>query len=313
MSNTKNQRTNSLRPRMCASHYHHYMLCDKFPQYRAIRAKLEQDMQKLLTDPKTTASLMGAKKKTYTIPVVVHVVYKTAVENISAAQIASQIAVLNKDYSASNPDKSKVPAVWQGLVANVGVQFKLATVDPKGKATNGITRTQTAATSFTDDDAVKSAATGGAAPWPARKYLNIWVCTLGDQLLGYAQFPGMPPRTDGVVILNTAFGNTGSVQAPFDLGRTTTHEIGHWLNLRHIWGDTNDCSGSDLVEDTPKALMPNTQKPAFPHVTCMNAPNGDMFMNYMDYVDDDSMFMFTPGQAARMRATLSGPRRTVPA
>lgn len=311
MTNPKNQRANSLRPRMCASHYHHYMLCDKFPEYRAIRAKMEQEMQSALTDPATTATLAAAKKKTYTIPVVVHVVYKTAAENISDAQIASQITVLNRDYSASNPDKVKVPAVWQGLVANVGVQFKLATKDPKGKPTAGITRTQTASDSFTDDDAVKSSATGGAKPWPSKKYLNIWVCSLGGGLLGYAQFPGMPAKTDGVVILNTAFGTTGSVQPPFDLGRTATHEIGHWLNLRHIWGDTNDCSGSDLVEDTPRALTANTGKPTFPHVTCMNAPNGDMFMNYMDYVDDDSMQMFTPGQAARMRAALAGPRKTI--
>jgi hypothetical protein len=114
-----------------------------------------------------------------------------------------------------------------------------------------------------------------------------------------------------VVILNTAFGTTGSAAAPFNLGRSATHEIGHFLNLRHIWGDTPDCSGGDFVADTPNAETPNFGKPTFPHVTCQNGPNGDMFMNYMDYTDDDSMFMFTPGQVARMRTTLDGPRKSL--
>ena len=114
------------------------------------------------------------------------------------------------------------------------------------------------------------------------------------------------------MILQSAFGTTGTVEAPFDLGRTATHEIGHWLNLRHIWGDDGDgCSGDDYVADTPNAGGANTGKPSFPHVTCDNGPSGDMFMNYMDYVDDDAMFMFTQGQAARMNATLAGPRKKI--
>lgn len=311
MAKSTNKRKNAFpKIRMCASHYHHYMLCDQFPEYRMKRAKFEQELQRKLTDPKTAARLTAAKATPATITVVVHVVYKTGEENISDAQIKSQIKVLNEDYSAANKDASKVPTVWKGLVADAGVQFALATKDPKGKPTSGITRTQTNADSFTDDNRVKKKSTGGADPWPSNKYLNIWVCSLGGGLLGYAQFPAMPPKTDGVVILNTAFGNEGTAAKPFNLGRTATHEIGHWLNLRHIWGDTNDCSGSDLVEDTPRALTANTGKPKFPHITCMNAPNGDMFMNYMDYVDDDSMYLFTPGQVARMRATLEGPRKS---
>ena len=125
-----------------------------------------------------------------------------------------------------------------------------------------------------------------------------------------AHYPD-PARTDGVVILHAAFGTTGTAAAPFGLGRTTTHEVGHWLNLRHIWGDTNDCSGSDQVSDTPRATAPNYGKPDWPHITCNNGPNGDMFMNYMDYVDDAAMFMFTQAQAARMNATLAGPRKKI--
>jgi len=246
-----------------------------------------------------------------TIPVVVHVVYNTPSENISNAQIKSQIAVLNRDFRATNKDKTKVPAVWRGLVANARIRFALAAKDPDGEPTSGITRTKTTRTSFGTGDTVKSAATGGANPWPADKYLNIWVCTLAGGLLGYAQFPGGPRKTDGVVILNTAFGTKGTTTAPFNWGRTTTHEIGHWLNLRHIWGDDFRCEGSDFVADTPNQEGPNYGKPTFPHISCNNGPNGDMFMNYMDYVDDAAMFMFTPQQAARMHAALDGPRSLI--
>jgi hypothetical protein len=129
--------------------------------------------------------------------------------------------------------------------------------------------------------------------------------------LGYAQFPGGPKATDGVVILNTAFGTEGTATAPFNLGRTVTHEVGHWLNLRHIWGDTLDCSGGDRVADTPNCAGPNFGQPKFPTVSCGNAPHGDMFMNYMDYVDDAAMFMFTAGQVSRMSACLAGPRKSL--
>jgi hypothetical protein len=158
---------------------------------------------------------------------------------------------------------------------------------------------------------VKSSATGGSDAWDRDRYLNMWVCSLGGGLLGYAQFPGGPAETDGVVIRTSAFGTQGTVADPFDLGRTATHEVGHFLNLRHIWGDTEDCSGSDLVADTPRQRLPNNGKPAFPSISCENGPNGDMFMNYMDYVDDDAMFMFTSAQVARMRATLAGPRASL--
>jgi pregnancy-associated plasma protein-A len=158
---------------------------------------------------------------------------------------------------------------------------------------------------------VKFKSQGGVDAWPSDAYLNLWVCSLGGGLLGYAQFPGGPAATDGVVILNKAFGTTGTATAPFDLGRTAVHEVGHWLNLRHIWGDTEDCSGTDFVADTPNAQHPNFGKPSFPHISCSNGPSGDMFMNYMDYVDDDSMVMFTAGQVARMRTALDGPRGAI--
>jgi hypothetical protein len=114
--------------------------------------------------------------------------------------------------------------------------------------------------------------------------------------------------SDGVVINFQAFGTMGTAQAPFNKGRTATHEVGHYFNLRHIWGDTPDCSGSDMVADTPNCAGPNFGTPTFPVITCGNGPNGDMFVNYMDYTDDAAMFMLTTQQAVRMRATLDTSR-----
>jgi hypothetical protein len=286
-----------------APEVHHRLLEDR--EYQARRIQIEQHAARF--------ALFGAQRRAgiVTIPTVVHVVYNATDENISDAQVESQIDALNRDYSAANPDRANVPAPWTGLVGNPNIRFSLASKDPQGNASSGITRTQTSETSFSTDEGVKSSRSGGADPWPSDKFLNIWVCNLGGGLLGYAQFPGGPPATDGVVILNVGFGTTGTATAPYNLGRTTTHEVGHWLNLFHIWGDRLDCSGDDLVADTPKQQAPNYGKPTFPHVSCGNGPNGDMFMNYMDYVDDDTMIMFTPGQIERMNATLDGPRSSI--
>jgi len=291
--------------RQCGTMGAHHRLLETDPHFRQKQGELERATSRFMIAGATLRTGITA------IPVVVHVVYNKASENISDAQIKSQIVALNKDYRATNADKSKVPAVWRGFVTDTRIQFVLASKDPKGKPTNGITRTKTSRTSFGTGDTVKSKTAGGANAWPSNKYLNIWVCTLGGGLLGYAQFPGGPPKTDGVVILNTGFGTNGTAKAPFNKGRTATHEIGHWLNLRHIWGDTEDCSGTDFVADTPNAVGPNFGKPTFPHVSCSNGPNGDMFMNYMDYVDDDAMFMFTTQQVARMQAALDGPRSSI--
>jgi hypothetical protein len=255
---------------------------------------------------------MAARTGVTRIPVVVHVVHKTAAQNISDAQIKSQIDVLNLDFRKKNSDLSKIPAPFKSMAADARIEFALADKDPSGNPTTGITRRSTSVTSFTDDDKMKRASTGGTDAWPASKYLNIWVCPLGGGLLGYAQFPGGSAATDGVVILHSAFGTQGTAAAPFNLGRTTTHEIGHWLNLRHIWGDDGGgCNGDDFIADTPNQGNSNPGKPAFPHISCNNGPHGDMFMNYMDYVDDDTMFMFTTGQVERMQACLDGDRASI--
>ena len=288
--------------RTCGTMEVHNRLLELYPEYRAALGRLETATLARI------AARTAAPDRPVTIPIVVHVVYRTSAENISDQQVLSEIDALNRDYAATNSDRSNVPAVWSGLVSDCMIRFALAKTDPNGNPTSGVTRTKTTVTSFPQDDSVKSSAAGGADAWPSDKYLNLWVCALGGGLLGYAQFPGGPATTDGVVILNTAFGSVGTAAVPFNLGRTATHEIGHWLNLRHIWGDTEDCTGTDFVDDTPNAQHPNYGKPTFPHVSCNNGPNGDMFMNYMDYVDDAAMVMFTNGQIARMQATLAGPR-----
>ena len=228
-----------------------------------------------------------------TIPVVVHVVYRTATENISDAQIQSQIDVLNADFRRLNSDADNT---WS-QAADVEVEFCLASVDPSGNATTGITRTSTTVTSHGTDNSVKFNSQGGKDAWPAGSYLNMWVCNIGGSILGYAQFPGGAAATDGVVMDYRYFGTIGTATAPFNLGRTATHEVGHWLNLRHIWGDGN-CSVDDFVTDTPTSDAPNYGC-AIGHVSCSSV---DMVQNYMDYSDDACMNLFTAGQKTRMRA-----------
>ena len=244
-----------------------------------------------------------------TIPVVVHVVYRTEKEKVDETRIRSQIAVLNECFQARNSDLDDVPAPFKPHVGDAHIEFMLASTKPDGSATNGITYTRTPKSSFSIDDSVKRLQTGGTNAWDTARYLNIWVCTLAGGLLEYSQFPGGPLQTDGVVLLNTTVGVTSS--PPFNKGRTGVHSIGHYMGLHHIWGDVAGCTGTDFVTDTPNAKLPNTGKPTFPHITCGNEPHGDMFMNFMDYVDDAAMLMFTKGQVVRMHQTLAGPRASL--
>ncbi|CAN1555447.1 Peptidase M43, pregnancy-associated plasma-A [Flavobacteriaceae bacterium] len=224
------------------------------------------------------------------IPVVVNVLYRTTAENISASQIQSQIDILNKDFNALNSDYNSVPALFSGVKANVGITFVL----------DQIIRKSTTKTSWGTADAMKKANRGGIAPTSPTTKLNLWVCTIGGGILGYAQFPGGSSTTDGVAIDSKYVGLSGTANAPYNLGRTATHEVGHWMNLRHIWGDAN--CGSDLVSDTPTHNDANYGVPVYPHYsTCTGTPV-EMTMNYMDYTDDNAMYMFSTGQKSRMSA-----------
>jgi hypothetical protein len=223
------------------------------------------------------------------IPVVVNVLYRTAAENISPAQIQSQIDVLNEDFNATNADYNSVPALFSGVKANIGITFVL----------QNVVRKSTKTISWSTNNAMKSSRKGIAPTSPAT-VLNMWSCNMGGGILGYAQFPGGADATDGVVIDNNAFGRTGTVSGVYNLGRTATHEVGHWMNLRHIWGDAN--CGNDLISDTPTHNTANYGVPAYPHLsTCTGTPV-EMTMNYMDYTDDRGMYMFTTGQKSRMDA-----------
>ena len=255
----------------------------------------------------------GGSRSVVTIPVVVHVVYNTTTQNISDAQIQSQIAVLNQDYARLNPDSVNTPSCWTTVAGGTNIRFTLAVRDPNGNSTNGIERIHiTSNTSFSTNDQVKKSSTGGADGWDRNSYLNLWVCNLGGGVLGYSSFPGGQAWKDGVVISYKYFGTIGSATNPYDLGRTATHEIGHWLGLYHIWGDDNGaCSGSDNITDTPNQASENYGCPNFPHVSCSNGPNGDMFCNYMDYTDDNCMNMFTDKQVLKMQSTISTTRSSI--
>ena len=249
-----------------------------------------------------------------TIPVVVHVVYNTSQQNISDAQILSQIEILNEDFRLLNADKDQVPDAFKNLRADTEIEFCLASRDELGLPTTGIVRVQTPVTEWninTNADDVKDSSEGGSDGWNRDSYLNIWVCNLSSGILGYAYPPGISANLDGVVIGYKYFGDEGTVSFPFNKGRTTTHEVGHWLGLSHVWGSNGGCT-SDNIDDTPLQDGPNYGCPSFPNLSSCsgqdNGPDGDMFMNYMDYVDDRCMMMFSLDQKARMEGVLNSTR-----
>lgn len=249
-----------------------------------------------------------------TIPIVVHVInYTPAPFIISDEKIHSQIAVLNKDFRKLNPDHLNTPNEFINLVADVGIEFHLATVDPNGKPTTGIIRSESTIIAGngqqTGDQKIEDLALyftkkGGQDAWPNDKYLNIWIADSSNRfgdlgLPGYANPPGSDPIIDGVVIDPRVFGTLEPLVPYNNLGRTATHEIGHWLNLKHIYAGEKNCDTSDLVDDTPNQYESYSGKPTYPQASC---GSNDMFMNFMDYVADDAMYMFTEGQKERMRA-----------
>jgi hypothetical protein len=269
------------------------------PEIEQRRAQLEKDISTYLDNKKNKNDKEGNDEEegTYTIPVVLHLLYTGTTDSISDAQLLSQLDVLNEDFSRSNADADNY---WGDLGADTKIQFCLARRDPYGHPTNGITYTETSTSIFTlSSENAKYDDQGGKNPWPTDEYLNIWVVPeIADDVLGYAQFPGGDQRTDGVVVWHKAFGNTGTLHPSYNLGRTTTHEVGHWINLKHIWGNVTGCIFGDNVSDTPKAHSPNYGC----NIGNVSCSSEDMVQNYMDYSDDACMNLFTEGQAERMRA-----------
>ena len=241
------------------------------------------------------------------IPVVVHVVYYNSVQNVSDAQIQSQIDVLNEDFSRTNADKINTPGPFAAIASATDFRFCLATRDPNGALTNGIERRQTSTQVFQPNNSMKSYSSGGLDAWDVDRYLNIWVCDLGGQILGYGDLPSMVhTNTYGVVIHYTAFGRMGTATAPYQLGRTCTHEISHCFDLYHVFSELDSCQGTDYVNDTPEQFEATFRCHGFPYADfCSPNYPGIMFMNYMDYSDDGCMNMFSEGQAARMFSAIN--------
>jgi len=280
---------------------------------------------------KTNASQKN-QSANYTIPVIFHVIHGGqsvgSFPNISQAQINSQITVLNNDFAGTGLNVGNVSSTaFSSLVSNCNVSFCLAQKDKNGVtlAEPGIERINYNSnswanpTSFTDIPSFRNyieTVIKANTIWDPTRFLNIWISDVNNNvgLLGYATFPpstglsGLTSglgtaTTDGVWCWTRATGDVGTLTPPFNKGRTATHEIGHWLGLRHIWGDAS--CGNDFCNDTPAQQQENTGCPGYPHITCSNGPNGDMFMNFMDYSDDACMYMFTPDQRDRVQTAMA--------
>lgn len=251
------------------------------------------------------------------IPVVVHVIHSGQPEgsgtNISISQVEAQIKILNEDFRRLNPDANRTPAEFLPVAADSNIEFVLAKQDPSGLPTNGIVRVLGPKTSYSPDDATLI---GQTSQWNPEEYLNIWVVSLVQPFIGYASFPisdlpglNFAPSsaiTDGVTIDYRFFGTGGSAEPSYS-GRTSTHEVGHYFGLRHIWGD-GGCGVDDFVADTPLQDAPNTT--CSPTVTKVSCGNNNMIQNYMDYTPDPCMNLFTKGQVERFNVVLANsPRR----
>lgn len=252
--------------------------------------------QKLSGDGTVTAA--RGEETVIRIPVVVHILYHYPSEKVTDEQVMSQIAALNICYRRRNADTTRTPSYFRPLAADCNIEFQLATSDPRKRSTSGIIRRYTPVTEWEADDKMKFSSLMGDDAWDARSYLNIWVCNL-NRVAGYASVPGDAAEKDGVVIGFPAFG-TINAQPGYEMGKTAVHEVGHWLGLRHLWGD--QYCGDDGVADTPKQAGYNIECPGVVTITCGNGPYGDMYMNYMDLTNDACMNLFTLGQKARMRA-----------
>jgi len=294
--------------RTCGTLDHHDYLKQTRPNYEREFDEYNKMLEHYLETNRNNPGL-NSTNAVITIPVVIHVVYRTTAENITDAQAISQFSVLNADFQRTNSDTA-LGSAFYGAAGRVNFQFCLAQRDPNGNPTTGIVRKQTTTTTFSTNDAVKFTAQGGDNAWDVTRYMNIWVCNLGASLLGYGEFPTTAlSNTWGLVLNYTCTGTIGTAQAPFDLGRTGTHEFGHCFNLFHIWGDDNGaCTGSDQCTDTPNQGAENYGCPNLPRTdNCTAAAPGVMCMNYMDYTDDACMVMFSKQQCTRMLAVVSNP------
>ncbi len=288
--------------------------CGTMEHQQNLQAK-DPSIDIAMRDAETTAQHWLAENRAFrdnrgavTVPVVVHIVSRYQVQIPSVQRIHDQIDVLNEAFNAQNADITNVPSIWTSTVGNAGIEFCLAKQDPFGNPTTGITYDTTTVPYFTLNDHVKFDSLGGCGAWDPTKYINIWVCNLQPQLLGYAQFPWNPAiATKGIVLSYKVVGRNANQLPDYNLGRTAVHEMGHFFGLRHIWGDDNGaCTGSDYCADTPNQGAASSGCPSFPLLdNCSIDSNGCMFFNYMDYSNDACMYMFTNDQTTRMHTFLN--------
>ncbi len=264
-------------------------------------------------------SLISDRQGVLTVPVVVHIVGNHFLNDVTEAQVLSQIEALNIDFMRLNADTVNTPAAFLAVAANPKIQFCLADFDPDGNPTNGINRIKTSKNLYalvSGDTSIWHSSLDGFDGWDPEKYLNIWVANISPAG-GIGFWPGavFPGHREGVVINHTFFGTTGTAAAPYNLGRTATHEIGHYLDLRHLWGDVgnnSNCQASDYCDDTPVQRTASQNCPAFPLTdACTGTAPGLNFMNFMDYPQDNCKNMFTADQVTRMRTCLLGPRASL--
>lgn len=295
-------------PRKCATHLLEQQEIKRAPK---IKEDFEKSIHRIIQNRKLSRA---ADYEIVTIPVVVHILHPNLAlgikQNLKDEVIKSQIDALNKDFRKLNSDTTNTPASFKSFAADTKIQFCLASVDPHCNASNGIVRVANAKASYDVDliDTLKK-----LSYWPSDEYLNIWITDLESGFIGYAKFPygtslpgledgnlNLDPRFDGVVIDYTTFGTTGaSLKKNYNLGRTATHEIGHWLGLRHTWGDDN--CGEDYCNDTP---VQNTNTDACNRAQTCDGSSLAMMENFLDYTYDACMSLFTKDQADRMRAVL---------
>ena len=288
---------NSFSQRTCGSVEKMNSFLSKNINYKIKRDKLEK---------KISEEKIPVYKQSMSIPVVFHVLYNTPIQNISDAQILSQLEVMNNDFNRTNSDAFQIPSDFNSIVSSMQINFCLAKRTPENNPTTGIIRKYTNITSFNlYDTSIHYNNMGGSDAWDTKRYLNIWITNIEGGILGWGQFPDAGSiYTDGVVVDYRHFGTLGTAISPYNLGRTTTHELGHYFNLFHLWGD-NYC-GDDLVNDTPVQEEANFGCKNHPSISCNN--NGDMFMNFMDYSDDACMNSFTIGQRNRVWSSISNYR-----
>lgn len=289
----------------CSSMEYLHMLEAADPSLSMRRAQ-----QEVATAQWVNAQQTGRQQTIVQIPVVFHILYNDSTQNLSDDVVLSQMEAINEDYSRMNSDTGQTPLAFRAVAADCEIQFCLAQRTPSGQSTNGIIHKFTTVTAFDDYEKTKFNQFGGDDVWDASKYMNVWVAAFqNSNFLGIGTFPNsVPASSDGIVINYKACGRIGDhLMDHYNKGRSLTHEIGHYLNLLHVWGDDGYwCSSDDFILDTPLQTGETYGCPAYPRTdSCTSTFPGVMFMNYMDYTDDECMNIFTEGQKMRMLAALN--------